>query len=82
MTIREPEMVRRAAQLAPTLEDKLAGQRQLRDLESQRNDKRRSLFDAEDEIDRQREELIAGIEAKLAQQTTRRSLFRVRWALE
>lgn len=39
-------------------------------LESQRNRKRRSLFDAQDEVDRRREELIADIEGKLAQVAT------------
>ena len=46
------------ATLAFTLEEKLAGQKQIKALESQRNGKRRALFDAQDEIDQRREQLI------------------------
>jgi len=72
---------RRAATAALTLEEKLAGQKQIRALENQRNQKRRSLFDAQDEVDEQREELIARIEEKLRRQTGLIQLFAVRWAL-
>jgi len=72
---------RRAATAALTLEDKLAGQKQIKVLEAQRNQKRRSLFDAQDQVDKQREELIAQIEGKLTQVTRLESLFRLRWRL-
>ena len=64
-----------------TLEEKLSGQKQIKALEALRNGKRRSLFDAQDEIDKQRAELIAQIEAKLEQKTDLTSLFTIRWAL-
>jgi adenine-specific DNA-methyltransferase len=48
----------------------LAGQKQVKAVEQQRNAKRRDLFDAQDEIDRQRERLIAEIEGKLKQRTS------------
>ena len=72
---------RRTATAALTLEDKLAGQKQVKALEQQRNAKRRALFDAQDEIDRQRERLIAEIEGKMQQRTSLIELFRVRWKL-
>lgn len=72
---------RRAATLALTLEEKLAGQKQVRALESQRNEKRRSLFDAQDQVDKRREELIANIEGKLTQSTFLTPLFHIRWGL-
>jgi hypothetical protein len=78
---RQIKEARRTATAALTLEDKLAGQKQVKALEQQRNAKRRSLFDAQDEIDRQRERLIADIEAKLQQRTSLIELFRVRWKL-
>jgi len=78
---RQIKEARRAATTALTLEEKLAGQKQIKALEAQRNQKRRSLFDAQDQVDRQREELIARIEGKLAQETELRSLFTVRWVL-
>ncbi len=79
---RQVKEAKRAATLAPTLEEKLAGQKQIKALESQRNGKRRALFDAQDEIDRQREQLIVDIEGKLAQTTRLESLLAIRWRLE
>jgi ERCC4-related helicase len=78
---RQIKEARRAATLALTLEDKLAGQKQIRALEAQRNQKRRSLFDAQDQIDRQRDELIGQIENKLAQSTKDQLLFVAGWRL-
>lgn len=73
---------RRAANIALTLEEKLAGQKQIKALESQRNDKRRSLFDAQDKVDKQREDLIASIEGKLTQHAASSPLFTIRWKLD
>lgn len=72
---------RRAAPLALTLEEKLAGQKQIKSLEAQRNEKRRSLFEAQDRVDQQREALIATIEGKLAQSASTTHLFAIRWSL-
>ena len=65
-----------------TLEDKLAGQKQIKSIEALRNEKRKSLFEAQDEIDKQRAQLIAQIEGKLEQNTNLRSLFTIRWSLQ
>lgn len=78
---RQIKEARRVATVALTLEEKLAGQKQIKALESQRNQKRRSLFDAQDQVDRQREELIAQIEGKLQQQTELVQLFSIRWRM-
>ncbi len=72
---RQIKEVRRSATAALTLEDKLIGQKQIKELESQRNQKRRSLFDAQDDVDRQREALIAQIEGKLEQKEIIQQLF-------
>ena len=72
---------RRAATASLTLEEKLAGQKRVKALESQRNEKRRSLFEAQDKVDQQREELIASIEGKLAQKSGLSRLFTIRWTL-
>ena len=48
---------------------------------AERNRKRRSLFDAQDEVDRQREALIDAIEGKLTQTAHLGTLFTVRWSL-
>jgi adenine-specific DNA-methyltransferase len=72
---------RRAATTALTLEDKLTGQKQIKVLEALRNQKRRSLFDAQDEIDRHRAELIDQIEGKLELKISTENLFTLRWRL-
>jgi adenine-specific DNA-methyltransferase len=78
---RQIKEAKRAATVALTLEEKLAGQKQIKALESQRNTKRKSLFEAQDEIDRKREELIAAIEAKLEQRATSTVVMSLRWGL-
>ena len=78
---RQIKEARRAATTALTLEEKLAGQKNIKAVEAQRNQKRKSLFDAQDQVDKQREELIAQIEGKLQQATTVQNLFAIRWKL-
>lgn len=76
---RQIKEARRAATTALTLEEKLVRQKQIKSLEALRNQKRRSLFDAQDEIDKHRSELIANIEVRLQQQVSTKRLFTVRW---
>jgi adenine-specific DNA-methyltransferase len=78
---RQIKEARRAATTALTLEEKLAGQKRIKALESHRNEKRRSLFVAQDEVDQQREDLIANIEGKLTQKSDLQQLFTIRWKL-
>ncbi|MFA6173715.1 MAG: hypothetical protein WC334_01865 [Kiritimatiellales bacterium] len=59
----------------------LAGQKQVKALEAQRSEKRRSLFDAQDKVDQQRDELIRNIEGKLTQKAVLDKLFVIRWRL-
>jgi len=61
--------------------EKLAREKEVKALESQRNAKRRALFDAQDDIDRRREQLIAEIERKLQQRVSQKKLFSIRWSL-
>jgi len=78
---RQIKEARRAATTALTLEEKLSGQKQIKALESHRNEKRRSLFEAQDKVDHQRTELIANIEGKLTQKDRLKQLFTIRWNL-
>jgi adenine-specific DNA-methyltransferase len=78
---RQIKEVRRAATIALTLDEKLAGQKQIKAIEAQRNQKRRTLFDAQDQVDNQRDELIEKIEGKLVQNTQLENLFQIRWVL-
>lgn len=74
--------LRRAAVLAQGLQDKLAHQKQVRDLERRRTTKRRELFDAQDAIDTQREDLITRIEKQLKQHTTVLPVYSIRWEID
>ena len=78
---RQIKEAKRAATVAPTLEEKLAGQKQIKTLEAGRNGKRRSLFDAQDEIDQRRDQLIREIEGKLDQKQILQNVLSIRWRL-
>ena len=78
---RQIREARRAATAAPTLQEKLEAQKHVKSLEAHRNTRRRALFDAQDDIDRHREQLIAEIEGKLGQKTTLLELFSIRWKI-
>jgi superfamily II DNA or RNA helicase len=73
---------RRGSSSAATLEERLTVQREIRSLESARNEKRKRLFDAQDEVDRKRGELIEAVEAKLQQESKFEDLFTIRWSLK
>ena len=72
---------RRSATVALTLEDKLAGQKQVKSIELLRNEKRRYLFEAQDQVDKRREDLINQIEGKLIQKINKQYEFTIRWRL-
>jgi ERCC4-related helicase len=76
---RQIKEARRTAVTALTLEEKLSGQKLIKSLEAHRNLKRRSLFDAQDQVDKQREELISVTEGKMNQHTHLQELFLIRW---
>ena len=58
---------RREAVAAQGLQHKLEHQRRLKDLTAARNQRRKDLFIAQDEVEARREALIAEIEGKLKQ---------------
>ena len=78
---RQIKDARRAATAAVTLPQKLDGQREIKTLESLRSQKRRALFDAQDDIDSRRDTLIADIQVRLEQTEETERLFTVRWKL-
>jgi ERCC4-related helicase len=73
---------RRSSVLAQSLQDKLNLQKDIRELERRRTGKRRELFNAQDSIDAQREDLIGKVEEKLRQTSTVQPLFTIRWRLQ
>lgn len=78
---REIKEARRTMTAAATLEGKLAGQKQIKALEAQRSNKRRGLFDAQDEVESKRDAFIQSLEAKLDQHKTSENVFLIRWML-
>ena len=78
---RQIKEVRRTAATATTLDEKLDWQKQQRDLESHRNKLRRNLFDTQDKIEAQRNELIGKLEQQLQQQIQEQTLFTIEWEL-
>ncbi|MEQ1575684.1 MAG: helicase-related protein [Vicinamibacterales bacterium] len=76
---RQIKEARRAARLAVSLEEKLASQKRMKALESERNTRRRALFESQDEIDSKRGELISQLESQLTQKVTSECLFNVPW---
>lgn len=66
---------------AVALAEKLEAQKTIKALEQKRTTKRRSLFDAQDDVDRKRAELIEEIERQLATKTEHERVFTIRWVL-
>ena len=78
---KEIRQARRDSKLAAGLSDKLKHQKQIKQLEQSRNKKRRELFDQQDRIDAQRDELIEKIERQLKQKHETNTIFAVKWSL-
>jgi len=78
---RQIREARRSAQIVPALAEKLAIQKQVRELEGARTRKRRELFEAQDRIDKQRQDLIETIEKKLQQECKETPVFTIHWSL-
>ena len=67
---------------AHALTEKLAAHKEVKAVESERNRKRRELYDAQDAVDRDRDELIAKIEKQLNIKPVLQLLFTVRWTTD
>ena len=63
------------------LKDKVAAQRNIKDLEKKRADKRQNLYEAQDEVDARKEELLTKVEKMLKQKVEEKELFTIRWRL-
>ena len=77
----EIKQVRRTAANAPTLEEKLTLQKHQRELEGKRSKLRRELFERQDEVDAQRNDLIRKLEVQLQQTVEKCTLFTFEWEL-
>ncbi|MHB8836051.1 MAG: SNF2-related protein [Candidatus Methylomirabilia bacterium] len=76
---REIRATKKEAKQATDLDAKLDHHKHARDLERRRNEKRRHLFEAQDEVDVRKETLLGAVEARLQQQVELKPLFTVRW---
>lgn len=79
---KEIREARKVAALASSLAEKLEAQKMIKALEHNRKEKRKRLYEAQDEIDSRRDELIGQIEIQLGQQKSVTPLFSFRWTLE
>lgn len=64
------------------LEEKVKAQRLVKDLERKRSDKRRNLFEAQDEVDAKKETLLNNVEKMLKQKIMQTELFTIRWRIK
>ena len=65
-----------------TLDEKLHWQQRQRELGGQRNKLRRELFNRQDEVESQRNDLITQLEQQLQQQVREQTLFTIEWELK
>jgi hypothetical protein len=61
------------------LDQKVALHKKAREAEQKRNERRRKLFHAQDEIDGKKEALISQTEARLQQKVEMKRVFEIRW---
>ena len=77
----EIRAARKASKAAVVLAEKLEEQRIIKSLEQRRTAKRRQLFEAQDDVDKKRTELIDEIEQQLKMKTSIEPVFTLRWTL-
>jgi ERCC4-related helicase len=63
------------------LKSKVAAQREIKDLEKTRNEKRKKLFESQDQIEQQKEKLLSEVENQLSQEEKLEELFTIRWKI-
>jgi adenine-specific DNA-methyltransferase len=73
------KMRRAEARKITKLEEKVKAHREIKDLEKTRNDMRLNLYQAQDDVEKQKETLIEQIETRLKQRVTTTDIFTVRW---
>lgn len=61
------------------LNEKLKAQRGIKDMEKKRNEMRKKLYEAQDEVEGRKEKLIGQVEAQLKQKSKLNPLFTIRW---
>lgn len=64
------------------LEEKVAEHRLIKELETQRAEKRQRLYEAQDEVDARKEDLLSSVERMLQQKTQQTELFTIKWRIK
>ena len=77
----EIRAARKSSKTAVVLAEKLEAQKLIKTLEQRRTAKRRQLFDAQDDVDKKRAELIEEIERQLKTKAQCETVFTIRWVL-
>ncbi len=72
-------IAKREARQAADLNTKLELHKKVIELERKRNEKRRSLFEEQDRIEKQKDDILSTVEAKLKLDVTQEVLFTIRW---
>src|SRR5262249_35005978 len=70
------------ARLATDMQSKLDLHRRVKELETQRNQKRRKLYDEQDMIDERKGKYLDETAVRLQKQVTREEIFTIRWRVE
>ncbi len=73
---------KKEAALTGNLEQKIELHRKVKDLEKARLERRKSLFEAQDQIDAQKEKLLSSTEERLKQHIERQDILMIRWRLD
>jgi len=61
------------------LDEKLAAQKEIKNLEKKRNEMRKKLFETQDQVEDSKDKLIDRVEAQLKQNATLTPIFTIRW---
>ena len=73
--------LKKQSRLATALDEKITWEKQVRSLERQRAERRRDIFEAQDQIDEKRDTLLTKAESRLEKSTNPHGLFTIRWEL-
>lgn len=73
---------KKEARLATDMQSKLALHRRVKDLETERNQKRRRLYDEQDLIDERKGSYLDETATRLQKNSTREEVFTIRWRVE
>jgi hypothetical protein len=73
------KLLKSSAKKIDNLEEKVQAQRQVKNLEAQRNEKRKELFAAQDKIDQEKEDVLSKIEKNMTIKSDVKEIFTIGW---